>query len=215
MPSASDAMLLTTGVPSSDLPSGAAVYRASRRVMKARHRDGDGARSAGFTIVCPSVRAPTLGHDEFDAHWRDNHAPIHIASSPGTCHYEHLVVDEVVTPGAPEWDGIGLLSFASADDYTERLFGGPAAEAAIFTDVAKFLDLQRGETIPTSEFVYRDGTRQVVTTGRRSHPRTVGVCACLACSQSTSQSGQRWSTSSSATRPSSRASAAPRQKCRP
>ena len=65
---------------------------------------------------------------------------------------------KIVTPGAPEWDGIGLLSFASADDYTERLFDDPAAEAAIFTDVAKFLELQRGETIPTSEFVYRDAT---------------------------------------------------------
>ena len=156
MPSNSDAMLLTTGVPSSDLPPGDAVYRTSRRVMKARNRSGNGARSAGFTVVCPSVRASTLSHDEFDAHWRDNHAPIHIASSPGTCHYEHLVVDETVTPGAAEWDGIGLLSFASADDYTERLFADPAAEEAIFTDVAKFLELQRGETIPTSEFVYRD-----------------------------------------------------------
>lgn len=116
----------------------------------------NGTRSEGFTIMCPSVRISTLGHDQLDAHWRDHHAPIHIASSPGTCHYEQLVVDETLTPGAADWDGIGLLSFASADDYTERLFDSPAAQEAIFTDVARFLDLQRGETIPTSEFVYRD-----------------------------------------------------------
>lgn len=56
---------------------------------------------------------------------------------------------------------------------------------------------------------------QRVKTGSFSQPRTVGVWACLTLSQSTSQSGQRFSTSSSATRPSSRASAAPRQKWRP
>ena len=54
-----------------------------------------------------------------------------------------------------------------------------------------------------------------VVTGRVSQPRTVLVRACSALSQSTSHSGQRWSTSSRATRPSRRASAAPRQKWMP
>ena len=54
-----------------------------------------------------------------------------------------------------------------------------------------------------------------VNTGSVSQPRTVDVRACLALSQSTSHSGKRCSTSSSATRPSRRASAAPRQKWMP
>ena len=54
-----------------------------------------------------------------------------------------------------------------------------------------------------------------VTTGRRSQPRTVEVRACAALSQSTSHVGKRCSTSSSAMRPSSRASAAPMQKWTP
>ena len=54
------------------------------------------------------------------------------------------------------------------------------------------------------------------STGSDSHPRTVDVGArCGSCDQSTSHSGNRFSSSSSATRPSSRASAAPRQKCAP
>ena len=52
-----------------------------------------------------------------------------------------------------------------------------------------------------------------VTPGRRSQPRTVEVRACTAWSQSTSHVGKRFSTSSRATRPSSLARAAPRQKC--
>ena len=101
------------------------------------------------------MRAPSLTHEEFDDHWRDRHAPIHVASSPGTCHYEHLVL----APG-PEvpWDGVGLLSFASVADYTERMFGGPEGERAIYEDIPKFLDLDAGETLPASEFVYRDAS---------------------------------------------------------
>ena len=54
-----------------------------------------------------------------------------------------------------------------------------------------------------------------VKTGRLSQPRTVEVRAWTAWSRSTSHIGKRFSTSSSATRPSSRASAAPRQKWMP
>jgi hypothetical protein len=125
-------------------------------VIKARQRGRDGARSPGFTVVCPSVRASFLTHEQFDAHWRDKHCVIHVASSPGTCHYEQLPVREVLTPDAPWFDGIGLLSFASVVDYSERLFDGEAGRKSIFDDVERFLDLDRGETLPASEFVYRD-----------------------------------------------------------
>ena len=127
-----------------------------RRVIKARARGRGGARSEGFTVVCPSVKADFLSHEQFDAHWRDNHSRIHVASSPGTCHYEQLIIDEALTPDAPAWDGAGLLSFASASDYTERMFDGPEGQKAIFDDVERFLTLERGETLPATEYVYRD-----------------------------------------------------------
>ena len=56
---------------------------------------------------------------------------------------------------------------------------------------------------------------QPTNTGIESQPRIVEVGATRAFSWSISQSGNRFSTSSSATRPSSRASEAPRQKCSP
>jgi hypothetical protein len=156
MPSQFDAALVASGVPADALPAPDAVFGVSRRVIKARERGRDGERSEGFTVVCPSVRAPFLTHEQFDAHWRDNHSRIHVASSPGTCHYEQLIIDAPLTPGAPTWDGVGLLSFASAADYTERIFDGPEGQQAIYEDVARFLDLEAGETLPASEYVYRD-----------------------------------------------------------
>ena len=107
-------------------------------------------------MICPSVRASFLDHEQFNAHWRDNHSRVHVGASPGTCHYEQLIIDEKLTPSAPEWDGVGLLSFAAADEYTDRLFGGPEDQKAIMDDVARFLDLPKGETLPASEYVYRD-----------------------------------------------------------
>jgi len=156
MPSQFDAALIAGGVSASAFPASDAAYAVSRRVIKQRQRGRDGNRSEGFTIVCPSVRASFLTHDEFDAHWRENHSRIHAASSPGTCHYEQLIIDAALTSNAPGWDGVGLLSFASAHDYIERLFDGPQGQQAIFDDIARFLELERGETLPASEFVYRD-----------------------------------------------------------
>ena len=60
-----------------------------------------------------------------------------------------------------------------------------------------------------------DRVAQGITVGSVSQPRTVDVGASRACSRSTSHSGNRCKTSSSATRPSRRASAAPRQKWTP
>ena len=57
----------------------------------------------------------------------------------------------------------------------------------------------------SAEFVLRSDANQLVKTGSFSQPRTVDVCAWTALSQSTSQFGNRLSTSSSATRPSRRA----------
>ncbi len=155
-PSQFDAAIIATGVPADALPGGDATFATQRRVVKAQTRGRDGARTPGFTIICPSVRADFLTHDQFDAHWRDNHSRVHVASSPGTAHYEQLIIDRALSPDAPEWDGVGLLSFASAPDYTERLFDGEQGQTAIYEDVARFLDLEKGETLPATEYVYRD-----------------------------------------------------------
>ena len=61
-------------------------------------------------MICLSVRASFLTHDHPDAHWRDNHSKVHVASSPGTCHYEQLIIDEVLSSGTADLDGSWPLS---------------------------------------------------------------------------------------------------------
>jgi hypothetical protein len=148
--------LLLRGLPEAELPASDFALAIDRRVIKARSRGRDGARSPGFTLLCPSVRKAVLTHAQFDAHWRDNHGPIHVASSPGTCHYEQLPVNRVVRGSVPAWDGVGLLSFATAADFTQRMFDGERGQRAIYEDIPRFLALEAGETLAASEYVFRD-----------------------------------------------------------
>src|SRR5262249_22484025 len=119
-----DASLLLEGPSLEAQPRSDACYTVDRRVLKAGVRAREGARTSGFTWVCACVRAPSTTHEDFDAYWRDRHGPLHVRWSPGTCHYEQLVLHECRTSGATAWDGIGYLSFASVSDFNERLFDG-------------------------------------------------------------------------------------------
>jgi uncharacterized protein (TIGR02118 family) len=149
-----DGGLLTAGVARADLPAAEAIYGIRRRVVKARTRGRDGARSTGFTYMFPVNRADHINHEQFDAHWRDVHSRVHVEASPGTRHYEQLIIDECLTPGAAQWDGVSLLSFGSHEDFTERRYG-PGGDEAIAADVKNFV-ASPTEALATSEFVYLD-----------------------------------------------------------
>lgn len=161
-----EAALLVAGVAVGDLPESEAVYGVQRRVIKCRERGRNGARSPGFTLVCPVARAGHLDHEQFNAYWRDVHSRVHVESSPGTRHYEQLIIEEWPTPSAVRWDGVGLLSFGSIEDYTERMFG-PGGQEAIYTDVKNFLSQDGNHTLPSTEYVYRDASVGVWNGGRR------------------------------------------------
>jgi uncharacterized protein (TIGR02118 family) len=157
-PSRYNGGLLTTGLARADLPDAEAIYGIRRRVVKARTRGRDGTRSTGFTYLFPVNRADHINHEQFDAHWRDVHSRVHVEASPGTRHYEQLIIDECLTPGAAQWDGVSLLSFGSYEDFTEHQYRPGGAEA-IAADVKKFV-ASPTETLATSEFVYLDNASE-------------------------------------------------------
>ena len=132
------------------------VYRTLRRRVKAYPRTWpDGARTPGVELLSAMRRLPALTRDEFDAHWRDRHVPLARAHHPGIWEYRQNAVQEALSPGAPDFDGIAVLGFPSAEDCRTRLYDSPDGEAAISADLARFLDLDRTEATYTGEYVLR------------------------------------------------------------
>jgi uncharacterized protein (TIGR02118 family) len=132
------------------------AYRVEQRRVKAHPRTWpDGARTPGVEIVSAMRRLPGLSHADFDAHWRDRHAPLAREHHPGMWEYRQNAVQEILTPGSPELDGIAVVGFPTALDCRTRLYDSPEGEAVIFEDLARFLDLGRSEAAFTGEYVLR------------------------------------------------------------
>jgi uncharacterized protein (TIGR02118 family) len=134
----------------------AQAYRVEQRRVKAHPRSWpDGVRTPGVEIVSAMLRLPALSHSDFDAHWRDRHAPLALLHHPGMWEYRQNAVQQILTPGAPDFDGIAVVGFPSALDCRTRLYDSPEGEAEIFEDLARFLDLTRSEAAFTGEYVLR------------------------------------------------------------
>jgi uncharacterized protein (TIGR02118 family) len=80
-------------------------------------------------------RRRSLSHDEFNAHWRDVHAPLALRHHVGVCRY---VQHEVLGGTDDRVDGIAELHFATADDLAERFYDSDDGRRAIAADVASF-----------------------------------------------------------------------------
>jgi uncharacterized protein (TIGR02118 family) len=132
------------------------VYRVATRRVKAYPRTWpDGARTPGVELLAAMRRSPELSHEAFDAHWREVHAPLAVRQNPGLWEYRQNAVLAVETPGSPDFDGIAVLGFASADECRFRLHGSPDDGAALLADLAGVLDLSRSESTVTGEYLLR------------------------------------------------------------
>jgi uncharacterized protein (TIGR02118 family) len=116
-----------------------------RAIKNAPSGSGSASDPPGFSMVSPVFRAAALSHAEFDAHWRDRHAPLALKHHVGMWRYDQHAVTEVLTPGAPAFDGIATLSFESVEDYEQRLFDSNEGRDIIMADTRRFLDLARSE----------------------------------------------------------------------
>jgi len=129
-----------------------------------------------------------------------------------------IVYRAFLDPGVSGWPEHACIGCSMVADQVADVAHLNARDTTlVFVSRAPQLDIERvkarmGWEIPWCGQGWRRQLKDhLVNTGSASHPRTVEVGARRAFSQSTSQLRKRASTSSSATRPSSLASAAPRQ----
>jgi len=136
--------------------AGARGYRAVVRELLPRALPpADAQRSPGVVFVATAVRAPQLSNADFDAHWRESHAPLALRHHAGLCGYEQLAVETSLTANAAPIDGLALLHFPSHDAFAQRFYDSGAGRAALLADTQSFLDLPRCEAALMSEYGVR------------------------------------------------------------
>ncbi len=136
--------------------SGAAVYAATIRQMWAPERTwADGEQSPGLGALFAISRNPALTHDQFEAHWRDNHGPLADRYHPGMWDYVQCGFDGPLSPDAPPRDGLALCKFASMTDLKERFFDSDEGRAAIAADVRRFSDVNASPSVRMTETILR------------------------------------------------------------
>ena len=144
---------LAADVDLADVPIGALLpglaveaYDVEERLMWDRHGDWPlGAQAVGFNRVALVPRVATITHDEFAAHWTNQHGPIAERHHPGIARYVQNVVRATLTPGAPNWDGIAELHFVRLEDFTDRMYDSPEGKVIVREDVRRFIDPTHGE----------------------------------------------------------------------
>ena len=143
--------LLVDPRPDAKLPFNALVTGATARLARF-----EAVADVGLYLVCrrrvkpgtpavvgvfPLVHHPDLTHDECDAHWRDNHAPLALEHHAHMAAYDQLSVVKVLS-GLP-LDGIALCGFANETDLRERFFTTEESVGVIRDDVARFADTRQ------------------------------------------------------------------------
>jgi len=132
------------------------LYRIECRRLKRYPRTWpDGTRTPGVEMLACVRRTAALSAAAFDAHWRERHAPLALRHHVGLWEYRQQRVLAVLSPHSPDFDGIAVLGFPSADAYRERLYDSPAGRSAIADDLARFVDLPRSEATFTGEYLLR------------------------------------------------------------
>jgi uncharacterized protein (TIGR02118 family) len=94
-------------------------------------------------------RAQGTTSEAFSRHWRDAHTPLARRHHPCLVRYVQNVVLEALTPGARAVDGVAELGVARERDFDERMYDSPEGRQAIWADVRRFLDVDRGWRVVT------------------------------------------------------------------
>jgi hypothetical protein len=121
-----------------------------------------GARTPGITMLALLERPAHLGHEAWLERWLDHHRAVALETQ-STHLYVRNVVARALTPGAPAWSGIVEEGFAEgavtdpmrwyrAEGSPERL---RANLGRMIESCKAFLDLERVESHPTSEYIIR------------------------------------------------------------
>jgi uncharacterized protein (TIGR02118 family) len=109
---------------------------------------GSGEPARGIAVLYFVRRRDDLTQAEFVARYRGGHAPLARVHHPGIRRYVQNFVLEA-EPGAPAWNAISELHFASEADFRERFYRDAESPAIVARDVLRFTDSKTGFALVT------------------------------------------------------------------
>jgi hypothetical protein len=113
-------------------------YRVTEYVEKDAHPVLFGERSPGVKMIPFIGWKEGLSEKEGRLAW-EIHGPLALSIHVGFSKYVRNVVEEIVTPGAPRYGGIGILQFLTHEDAARRLLPTPDAAQIIAWDIARWI----------------------------------------------------------------------------
>jgi EthD domain len=144
----------TFGVSLPDSARVVGAYAVDEVVQKDYVRTwGSGEPSPGVKLLCSISSRPGMPHDDFLAHWRNNHGPLAVKHQPGFWHYVQNHIQEPLTDRTPYLDGIGVLHFREAGDIFTGMYDSEEGQRLIVEDTERFLDNDRNMVLPTKEYL--------------------------------------------------------------
>jgi hypothetical protein len=128
------------------------------------HRAPLGQRTPGISMLSLLERPVRLSQDEWIRIWHEHHTPLAMEIQ---CTYLYVrnVVVRPLTPGAPPWAGLveeGFPTEAVTDPMLWYEAGGSPEKlrenlGRMLASVRAFLDIERVESLPMSEWLLREG----------------------------------------------------------
>ncbi len=114
------------------------TYRVTENVEKDAHPTIPGERSPGIKMIPLAGWKQGLTEQQGRLAW-EVHGPLALRTHTGFSKYVRNVVEESLTPGAPDYRGIGELLFLTVEDAVHRFFPSPAAARIIEFDTARWM----------------------------------------------------------------------------
>jgi EthD domain len=114
------------------------TYRVTDVVEKDAHPRKVGERSGGTKMLSIAGLKKGLTSEEWQLGW-EVHGPLALRTHVGLSRYVRNVIEESLTPGAPDYRGIAELQFLSVEDAVRRFFPTPHAARIIEFDTARWM----------------------------------------------------------------------------
>jgi hypothetical protein len=117
----------------------------------------DGTPTPGVRMIAIMIRHAEMTRAEFEAYWRDTHAPIALAHTVAVLNYSQNTVRENLTDGSDPIDGIVGEHFASASYSRDRMLKHPIQFFRGVRSGMRFSDLGQARMALMTETVIKSG----------------------------------------------------------